>query len=121
MSYSESSSENDEKNIRYDPVLLHARRESLVILACFCVCLVWSASWCYLNGYNQPAGSEVSKILGMPSWVFWGVLVPWLSADVFIMWFTFFFMAEDPLGESKEKTSKSLSNFDGGKSEGCDV
>jgi len=121
MSHSESSSENDEKNIRYDPTLLHARRESVVILACFCACLVWSAGWCYLNGYNQPVGPEISKVLGMPSWVFWGVLVPWLSADVFIMWFTCFFMANDPLGESEAKTSNGLCDSENGKSEGCDV
>ena len=121
MSHSESLLENDGKKIQYDPVLLHARRESLVILGCFCVFLAWTAGWCYLNGYNRPTGSEISKVLGMPSWVFWGVLVPWISADVFIMWYTFFFMADDPLDDSEKKINISSSDCNNGKPEDGDV
>jgi hypothetical protein len=39
----------------------------------------------------------------MPSWVFWGVLVPWLVADLFALWFCFFFMADDPLRDAEEE------------------
>jgi hypothetical protein len=121
MSHSEPLSENDGKKIQYDPVLLHARRELFVILGCFSVFLVWTVCWCYVKGYNQPAGSEISKVLGMPSWVFWGVLVPWVSADIFIMWYTFFFMADDPLDDSEKKINTSGPDFDNGKTEVCDV
>ena len=86
-----------------DPLVLHARREALVILLAFVVCLIWSVSWCYLSGYAGPDGSPVSKVLGMPSWVFWGVLVPWIGADLFAVWFCFFFMVDDPLGEAPEE------------------
>ena len=91
---------------RYDPVLLHSRRETLVILVAFVLCLVWSVTWCYLAGYNQPADGQIAKVMGIPSWVFWGVLVPWLAADVFTLWFCFFFVADDPLGEEKEVTEE---------------
>jgi len=84
---------------RIDSAVRHTRREALLILAALAVCLIWSVSWCYLTGYGEPGGAPISTVLGMPSWVFGGVLVPWLAADVFTVWFCFFFMADDPLGE----------------------
>ncbi len=105
------------KGDRLDPVVVHARREALVILAAFVVCLIWSISCCYLLGYPGPddfpseghgshtaANGPVAKVLGMPSWVFWGVLVPWVAADVFAVWFCFCFMADDPLAEAEDET-----------------
>jgi len=86
---------------RTDPVLTHARREAIVILAAFLLFLIWSVSWCYLAGYRGPTEHPLPRVLGIPSWVFWGVLVPWLVADVFALWFCFFFMADDPLQEGE--------------------
>jgi fatty acid desaturase len=102
-----SRSTSSPRRDQLDPVLVHARREALVILAAFAVCLVWSVGWCYLAGYHEPAGSGLSTVLGMPSWVFWGVLVPWLAADVFALWFCFFFVAADPLGESEDERGEA--------------
>jgi hypothetical protein len=87
---------------RIDPVVVHTRREALVILAAFVVFLTWSVSWCYLAGYRQPA-DPIANILGIPGWVFWGVVVPWLVADVFSLWFCFFFMADDPLQDAEDQ------------------
>lgn len=89
---------------QFDPLVLHARREALVILLAFGGCLIWSVGWCYLWGYPGPDSGPVSKVLGMPSWVFWGVLAPWIGADLFAVWFCFFFFADDPLGEVLEET-----------------
>ena len=100
MSRSTSSLKRD----RLSPVVVHARREALVILMAFVVCLIWSISCCYLLGYTGPEDGPVARVLGMPSWVFWGVLVPWIAADVFALWFCFFFMADDPLGEAEDET-----------------
>ncbi len=85
---------------RYDPVFLHARREALVILGLFSIFMVWSISWCYFGGYLAPEEqANVSILLGMPSWAFWGILLPWLAVDVVAVWFCFFFMFDDDLGE----------------------
>ena len=88
---------------RIDTVVIHTRREAIWILVAFAVCLIWSVSWCYLTGYRTPDDGPLVTVLGMPSWVFWGVLVPWLAANVFTVWFCVFFMADDPLGESEEE------------------
>jgi len=87
---------------RLDPVLLHARREAWVILGAFAVCLVWSITTSYLLGYGEPVSGTVTTVLGIPSWIFWGVVVPWLAADLFAVWFCFFFMANDPLNEAED-------------------
>ena len=113
MSRSTSSSKRD----RLDPVVVHGRREAIVILSAFVVCLIWSITCCYLLGYPGPESlpseghgshalpnGQVARVLGMPGWVFWGVLVPWFAADVFALWFCFFFMADDPLGEAEDET-----------------
>lgn len=82
-----------------DPVVVHARREACVILVAFVAFLMWSVSWCYLAGYHEPADGPPTQVFGIPSWVFWGVLVPWIAADVFGLWFCFFYMADDPLDD----------------------
>jgi hypothetical protein len=83
---------------QYDPVYLHARREALIILAAWATCLVWSVTACITLGYGK-AADDVAFILGVPDWVFWGVGVPWVSAGLFSIVFSLFFMAEDDLGE----------------------
>jgi hypothetical protein len=37
----------------------------------------------------------------MPSWVFWGIMVPWAACALFTFWFAGFFMTDDDLGEDK--------------------
>jgi hypothetical protein len=88
----------------FDPLVIHARRETLAILAAFVVCMIWSLAWCYFFGYLAADGGPSPKTLGMPSWVFWGVVVPWLAADLFAVWFCFFFVVDDPLGEAQDET-----------------
>lgn len=99
MSRLKSSLDRD----RIDPVVLHARREACVILGAFGLFLIWSVTGCYLTGYSEPTGRPPAQVLGIPSWVFWGVLVPWLVADVFSLWFCFFFMADDPLNDAEDE------------------
>ncbi|HLN28937.1 MAG TPA: DUF997 family protein [Gemmataceae bacterium] len=83
-------------------LLRNARRESLVILSLFAACLIWSVTSAYVLGYGLPA-AELSLILGMPSWVFWSVVLPWGLCLVFSVWFCFGFMADDDLGKDPEE------------------
>ncbi|HUT90002.1 MAG TPA: DUF997 family protein [Thermoguttaceae bacterium] len=98
-----SRSTPPENRDQLDTVVVHARREALAILVAFAVCLVWSIGWSHLAGYGEPVDGGLATVLGMPGWVFGGVLVPWLAADLFGLWFCFFFMADDPLGESEDE------------------
>lgn len=89
-----------EDTAAFDPVYLHARRETIVIICLFVGFLAWSITTCYALGYQLPTDSEpLSTTLGMPTWVFWGIFVPWIAVDLVAVWFCFFFMKDDDLGE----------------------
>ena len=88
-----------------DPVFVSARREALFILGLFVVCFVWALGVYFYDGY-YPHGQipeQVPKVLGIPRWVFWGIFMPWVFVDVVTVWFVFFFMTDDDLGEAEEK------------------
>ena len=90
---------------RLDPVFTSARREALFILALFACCFAWSLGVYFVDGY-YPDGdipTEVPTMFGMPRWVFWGICLPWLFVDAVTIWFVFFFMRDNELGETEEK------------------
>jgi len=95
-------SRRPEESSHWDPVLVHARRELVVIVSSFAICCLWSVGTCYSLGFGT-SGDALETVLGMPAWVFWGIVVPWLACDVFTLWFCFAFMADDPLGEKEEE------------------
>lgn len=85
---------------KLDSVFLNARREFwaiLVIWAAFCVWVVGVSWWL---GHSVDA-EHPRTTLGMPPWIFWGVALPWVMANVVTVWFCLSFMADDPLGETE--------------------
>lgn len=88
---------------KYDSVFLHARRETIVLLIAFFVFLVWTIGVSYSMGYGQTEAETRRTVLGIPAWAFWGVVVPWLAADIFTFWFCLFYMEDDPLGEELDE------------------
>ena len=93
------------KASRFDPVFLNARREAWLILIAWAVCLIWTVGYSAVAGYGVPL-EEVSIILGMPSWVFWGVLTPWIAATIFSVWFGLSYIADDALGASEDDEAR---------------
>jgi hypothetical protein len=83
-----------------DPLLRNARRELLFIVALWAVALVWTVGVSYALGYGRPA-DQIKLILGMPDWVFFGVLLPWLFCSAATLWFGLRLMADDDLGREK--------------------
>jgi hypothetical protein len=81
-------------------LLRNARREGLLIMAVWLTALIWSVSIGYLAG-PQSTG-EMSLVLGMPAWVFWGVVLPWGICLLFSVWFCFAYIADDDLGRDPE-------------------
>ena len=88
-----------------DPVYRHARREAAIILASWAVATIYCCGFCYVFGYIRPGAprseAEIDPILGMPSWFFWGVAVPWVVAMLFTIGFAAFGVADDDLGEER--------------------
>lgn len=86
--------------VEYDPVFLHARREAILIFVVWVVTLFWVVPFCYVHGYAKEVDPETLRtIWGIPRWVFWGVAVPWVAADIFTVWLCFFYMTDADLGE----------------------
>jgi len=91
---------------RYDPVYLHARREAVEILLAWAVTLLWSVGYCSLRGYQSDA--PLSIVLGIPAWVFWGIVVPWVVASVFTFYYSLVRMKNDSLdGEPPSSAADS--------------
>ena len=90
--------------LRRTRVFLNSRREGIVIFGVWFVALCWSVPYCYINGYSQQVNVEtLSTTLGIPSWLFGGILLPWLAADVITAWICFFFMKDDELGTAGDE------------------
>lgn len=80
-------------------VFVNSRREAVVIFGAWFVALCWSVPYCYINGYGQQVDpATMSTIMGVPSWLFGGILMPWIIADLFTIWVCFFYMQDDELG-----------------------
>ncbi len=101
-----------------DPVYTNAKREAKFILSCFAVFAVYTLSTCYGLGWHpdRTVDPEPSMLLGIPSWVFWGILIPWLFATVVTGWFCFRFMRDDAITDTQEAEAAS----GGGTSTGVD-
>ncbi len=86
------------QSFRFDATYLHARKEAAYILLAFFVSLVWTVGYSAIAGYNVPV-EQMTLVWGMPSWIVWGVMLPWFAATVFSVWFGLYYMKDDPLGE----------------------
>lgn len=82
----------------YDPLFLHARREMGISFLAWLMFFGWVIGYSAWRAYGPiEEGAPLETVLGMPAWVFWGIAVPWVAANLFIFWFAFGCMADDPL------------------------
>lgn len=91
--------------MRLDPVYLHARRETVVIVV---ICLgfaLWSLGVARAMGTGPLEPDQVAQaaILGIPTWVVWSLLVPWITGTLVTGWFCFFYLADDRLSEDSSE------------------
>jgi hypothetical protein len=87
-----------------DPVYQHSRREALVILVLWGISFAWTVPYCYFTGYQAPGSlQELQTTLGIPSWVFWGVAVPWVVCGVVSILLCLFFIRDDDLGHAEDE------------------
>jgi hypothetical protein len=94
-----------------DPVLVHSRREGIIILVVWALATAYCCAYSYYFGYireGHPLGpADVRPILGIPSWFFWGVMAPWAACSIFTFWFAGFYMADDELGSDHTEELES--------------
>lgn len=127
MKRTESAEASPELEI--DPLYQRTRREAFLIFGLWGVALLWCVGFSYLYGYethapvggsvgpaiaeiigpledfNRDAG-ELTTVLGVPDWVMFGVLVPWLVFLLVTVLFLFFVYRDEdlepPAGPSPE-------------------
>jgi hypothetical protein len=98
MCQSESGSEPEP---RWDPTFVNTRREAKIIFCLWFAALLWTIPFSYLHGYDSTAA--IDMVWGIPSWVFWGVALPWLLTSLFALWFSFRGIADDDLGRAPDE------------------
>ena len=75
-----------------------ALREAVLVGIVWLIAAIWSLSVCYLYGYQRPAAA-ITLVLGFPDWVFWGIVVPWVTCAVASCLFGAFFVRDGVLGD----------------------
>ena len=73
-------------------------RETLVILVAGAVFCAWVVVYSYMAGYQPEDNFAIA--FGLPSWVTWGVAVPWLAANLLTAWFCFGYMKDEDTAEA---------------------
>lgn len=88
-----------------DPLYLSSRREAVMVLGVFAVFAGYVLTVCYQLGFRSPSEEgEIATVLGMPAWVFWGIVLPWLFSNLITGWFCLFYMKQEPLEEVQPPT-----------------
>ena len=89
-----------------DPVFLNSKRETFWILVIWAVFALWVVGISAWLGYGDAQDAPAETVLGFPKWVFWGVAIPWLGANVVIIGFASKFMKDDPLEEPPQPNAE---------------
>lgn len=79
-------------------IVRQSRREAIITLVVWCLATGYSLTYCSLYGYRTT--QDLAFVLGFPSWVFWGIIAPWLSCTLFSLWFSTFYMADHDWGDA---------------------
>lgn len=76
-------------------------REFWVIVTAWIGFALWTTLAGSLLAFQRPdEGAPIATTFGMPRWVFFTVLLPWIAGNVFIFWFAVRFMQDTDLEDS---------------------
>ena len=84
----------------------NSKREMWIILATWAAFCLWVIGYCAAFAYEVDEKNLVT-VLGMPSWVVWGIALPWCVATTVTVVFGIWGMADRPLtGEGEDGTGE---------------
>ena len=92
-----------------DPVLRSGRREALVVLVIWLTAMAYTVTYGQLYGYGRTV-EDLTFVFGFPDWVFWGIVVPWLTCLAVSWWFAYVFMTDESLGEDQHDSSEEAAD-----------
>jgi len=92
---------NEDRNRKLGDSFRQSRREMFVIVGAWLVFLIWTGLVCAFGSGLDP-DEPVKTLLGMPRWVFLGVVLPWIAACCFTLWFSMFYMKDTDLDPDQD-------------------
>ncbi|MDB4711748.1 YhdT family protein [Verrucomicrobiales bacterium] len=78
------------------------KKELFFFLAGWVFFAAWVLIYSYFNAYKDQS-QEPSITLGMPSWVFWGIAIPWICATAFTIYISLFVIKDHPFINEEEQ------------------
>lgn len=103
------SSDSQEPPIQYDQSYLNSLRELKFVGVIGSLALAWTLIYGGWKGYtSDPEAVDIT--LGMPSWVFWGIAVPWATTSLATLGFALFVLREDDDDLLEQEASVADSN-----------
>ncbi len=86
-----------------------ARRELRFQLITWTLFATWVVGYCGFTGFAAES-EDVKTTLGMPSWVVWGIAVPWAVAFVVTVYFAGWFMKDTELVDDSDSHASDAGN-----------
>lgn len=83
-----------------------ARREAHFVIVTWILACAYTVGFSYFAGYGKPAPPRLWH--GIPTWVVWGVLLPWFVTLAVTLWFAGWRMTDEPLGENPDEVPESV-------------
>ena len=94
----------NQMSVNEDPVYRHSKREAIFILILWAGSFAWTVPYCYFNGYQTTQDNWTLELtFGLPSWVVWGVAVPWVVCGIISILLCFFLIQDDDLGRADDE------------------
>ncbi len=90
-----------------DPVLQSAWREAMIVFAIWIAAGTWCVTYAALYGYGGTT-AEIKFVLGFPEWIFWGLVVPWVTCVARSAIVSQFIMRDEDLGIDPEEAMKEI-------------
>jgi len=89
--------ESSEKEEELAASFRQSRKEFRFMIATWTCFALWTAGYNGLYAKGDP-GEPIRLVLGFPSWVFWGIALPWAVALSVTIWFALRYMQDTDLG-----------------------
>jgi len=89
-----------------NPLLISARREAVVVLLMWLTTGVYSVGYCAWFGYGRTT-ADLHFVLGFPDWIFWGVVVPWVTCAVISLVISNFYMTDEDMGADHDAETEA--------------
>jgi uncharacterized membrane protein YhdT len=82
-----------------------SRKEFRFMILTWVAFAAWTLTYNHFNAKGIE-GEAVEIVLGMPKWIIFGILVPWVIALTLTVWFALCFMKDTDLGDDDPTNGK---------------